>query len=590
MADAKITIGETIQVAELSEKLDVSAAELVGTLMKAGVMATLNDVIDFDTAAIVASEFEIELEQEEKVDKFTALKSSRELTDAAEARPPVVAVMGHVDHGKTTLLDSIREQDVASGEAGGITQHISAYQVTYNDRVITFLDTPGHEAFSALREHGAALTDVAVIVVAANDGVMPQTKEAVEYAQRAGVRIVVAINKIDIDGADSNQVKTQLSELNLVPEEWGGDTVMVEVSALKKKNIDELLDMVLLVADVDELKAETDVPAEGIVIESHMEQGMGPVATTLVEHGVLKVGQFMVAGSTYAKIRSLQDSNGDNIEQAGPSTPAVISGFKDIPVFGRRFEVVENEKVARKISAAAHSELKQESTSIVKSASEGDVLAQLDATKGSRMLNVVLRADVQGSLESLIKSLEDLGNDEVSVKVVSSGVGDISESDISAAEASAAVIYGFNVGASSSVKRLAARTDGVELQVYKVIYELLDDATDRLENMIEPETIETEVGVLKIKGVFRTTKSSTICGGEVIDGKIVADGKVRAMRGDDVLAEAQITSLQRGKDAAKEVFKGDMCGMELKTGDKLNLKEGDKLVCLQFEQTTKTLK
>jgi len=344
MAEKTITIGDSITVSDLADKIEVSAAELVGALMKSGVMATLNDYIDFDTAAIIAADYEVELEQEEKKDPIAELKSKRDLSDKAQERPPVVAVMGHVDHGKTTLLDSIRETKIAEGESGGITQHISAYQVTQNDRVITFLDTPGHSAFAALRQHGAALTDVAVIVVAANDGVMPQTKEAVEYAQRAGVRIVVAINKMDADGADPNRVKQQLSDLQLIPEDWGGDTVMVEVSALKNTNLDKLLEMILLVADIDELKADTEVPAEGIVIESHTATGKGPIATILVEHGVLRVGDFIVTAGTYAKVRTLEDTSGNVISEAGPSCPAVVTGFKDVPVFGQRFEEVENEK------------------------------------------------------------------------------------------------------------------------------------------------------------------------------------------------------------------------------------------------------
>ena len=584
----KIIIGESIAVSELAEKLGVSSADLVGALFKSGVMVTLNDSIDFDTAAIIAEEFDAELEQEKKKDPIAELKSKRKLSNKAQERPPVVAVMGHVDHGKTTLLDSIRDAKVAEGESGGITQHISAYQVEHDGRAITFLDTPGHSAFSALRQHGAALTDVAVIVVAANDGVMPQTKEAIEFAQRAGVSIVVAINKIDADGADPNRVKQQLSDAQLIPEEWGGDTVMVEVSALQKKNIDKLLEMILLVADVDELKAELNVPAEGIVIEAHTSTGQGPIATVLVEHGEIAVGDFVVVGGTYAKIRAMTRPNGKNLEKAGPSTPATLTGFKDVPVFGQRFVQVDNEKSARKQAATAKND--SESTKgVVKSVSGTDLLQAIDEKRSSQVLNIVLKADVQGSLESIIKSLEEVGNEEVKVKVVASGVGDVSESDVSVAEASEAMIVGFHVSASSPVKRQAQQL-GVEIAMYKVIYTLLDEARAKLESMLSPEIQEEEIGKLKIKGVFRTTASRVVCGGLVTDGKLTAENSiVKIMRDKEQIAEAQITGLQRGKESAKEVFKDDMCGLELATEEKINLKEDDVLVCVERTSVQKKL-
>lgn len=572
----------------MAEKMDVTAATLVGELMKNGVMATLNDRIDFDTASIIAEEFGFEVEEEEAQHKTQLLKSTREITDKATERPPVVAVMGHVDHGKTTLLDAIRDADQASGEAGGITQHISAYQIKYKERLVTFLDTPGHEAFSALREHGAALTDVAVIVVAANDGVMPQTKEAITFAQQSGVKIVVAINKIDAPGADPNKVMTQLSEHQLIPEQWGGDTVMVEVSALKKQNIDELLEMVLLTADVEDHKAEKNVPAEGIVIESHMAPGKGPVATVLVEHGVLRVGSFLVAGGTHAKIKALENDRGETITEAGPSCPATIVGFKNVPVFGNRFQEVETEREARKTASSQKSEAKKESTNIVKSATGADILSQIDTEKTSQTLNVIIKADVQGSLESLSQSLENLGDDEVGIKVVASGVGDINESDISAAEASNSRIYGFNVGISTTVKKVAART-GVPIKIYSVIYELLDDAKEALEDSLAPEIIESEVGTLKVKGVFRTTQKQIICGGEVTKGKLIPQSLARLYRDDEELGAAEITSVQRGKDPVKEAFEGDMCGLELRTEIKINLKEADRIVCIQREERKRKL-
>lgn len=556
--------------------------------MRNGVMATLNDAVDFDTAAIIASEFDVEVEEEAAPSTTTSIKSQRELSDKARSRPPVVAVMGHVDHGKTTLLDTIRKASVASGEAGGITQHISAYQIEYKDRPITFLDTPGHEAFAALRQHGAALTDVAVIVVAANDGVMPQTKEAIEFVKRSGVNIVVAINKIDAPGADPNRTKQQLSELNVLPEEWGGDTVMVEISALKNTNIDALLDMVLLVADIDEHKAEVDVPAEGIVIEAHTATGKGPIATVLVEHGTLKVGSFLVAGGAYAKIRALEDDRGQAIESAGPSSPATIIGFKDVPVFGQRFQEVETEKEARKLAEKAKAEATKKTTTVVKSATEGDVLAQLDAERSSQNLNVVLKADVQGSLESIIQSLEGIGNEEASIKVIASGVGDVSESDITAAEASGGIVYAFHSGVSSSVKRQAARSN-VEVRMYDVIYELLDDAKSDLEKLLKPEVIETEIGTLKIKGVFRVTQKQLICGGQVTEGTISTPATAIIRRDDETLGQAELISLQKGQETAKEALKGDMCGLELRTENKVNAKEGDRITFVQYETKQKKL-
>jgi len=584
-----VQVGEQIVVADLAKKLDASAAEVVGKLMQNGVMATLNDVIDYDTAAIIASEFEIEVEPaESKSESRISLKSERELSDDAETRPPVVAVMGHVDHGKTTLLDAIREADVAAGEAGGITQHISAYQITYNDRQITFLDTPGHEAFAALRQHGAALTDVAVIVVAANDGVMPQTEEAIAYAKRASVPMVVAINKIDDKGADVQRTKQQLSEAGLTAEDWGGDVTMVEVSALKQKNIDELLDLVLLTADIDDHKADRDVPAEGIVIEANTETGRGVVVTALIEHGELRVGDIVVAGSAYGKVKALSNDRGEAVEVAGPSMPVTIMGFKDVPIFGQRFVEFDDEKAARKQAGEDKSQHQKETTAVVKSATGGDLLAHIDATKQQNLLNVVLRADVQGSLESVVQSLKQLGNDEVAVKVVSRGIGDISESDVTAAEASNGFIYGFNVGATSSIKRLAARQE-VPLEIYDVIYELLEQTKDRLEQLLEPEVIETEQGRLKVKGVFRTTSQRVICGGEVTKGKINVGSLAVIERDDAEIGRGEIMKLQRGKDDAKEVFKGDMCGLELETESKLNLKKGDVITIIKRETIQKSL-
>lgn len=587
MSDSKtVRLGDQISVRDLAEQLEEKATVVIATLMKNGVMATINDELDRDTAEIIAAELGAEVQPEEKPEA-TISKPKRELSKSAKLRPPVVAVMGHVDHGKTSLLDAIRGTETAAGEAGGITQHISAYHISYKKRDLTFLDTPGHEAFASLREHGAALTDVAIIVVAADDGVKPQTKEAINYAKKAGVHTLVAINKIDKQGVDVNRVKKELSEEGLVSEDWGGDTVMVEVSAKDKTGIDNLLDMVLLVADVNELKADLDVPAEGIVIESHMAVGKGPVATLLIEHGELEVGQFLVAGSTYAKVRDLEDEDGKFTKSAGPSRAVKVSGFKAVPSFGDRFIVVPNEKEARTESQShAVGASRPRVTKSITTAEQ--MLANIDASTQQKTLNVVLKADVRGSLESLIKSLEQLGNDEVSVRVLSSGVGSISESDITLAHSSKAIVVGFNVTVSSLVKRTAAR-DQVPLTIHSVIYELLDDVKERLEQLLSPEVVETELGKLRLKAVFRTTKELIICGGEVIEGKAVPSVLVRIMRGEQHLGEAQVASVQRGQQVSKEVVKGELCGVELKTKGKILLNEGDILEFFERSERQKKL-
>lgn len=496
--------------------------------------------------------------------------------------------MGHVDHGKTTLLDAILDLKVVEGEAGGITQHISAYQTVRKDRSITLLDTPGHEAFSALRQHGAALTDVVIIVVAADDGVKPQTIEAIKFAQAAHAKIVVAINKIDKEAANVELVKTQLAtEHKLNPEEWGGDTVMVEVSAKTGKNIDKLLDMVLLVADIEDLRAEVDVPAEGLVIESHMETGKGSVVRVLVEHGILRAGSYIVAGSAYGKIRTLLDYKNQPLVEAGPATPGIVTGFKTLPEFGDRFKVLENEKAIRhdastyKIDAA-----KNTATANVTGA---DLLSMMNRERETQEVNVLVKADVQGSLISIIDSLKLLENDELSVRVIHSGIGNITENDVRQAHTSDAVVYGFHVQLPVGAKRLAAR-DKVEVKVFNVIYELLDDAHHTLESLLEPEVVETEVGQLEIKAIFKSGKNDVICGGQVTSGKMIPASLGRIIRNKERLAEVEIMRVQRSSQEAKEVFEGEMCGLTLKTKGKLLLEVGDTLEAFTRELRKRTLK
>jgi translation initiation factor IF-2 len=582
-----IEIEDMITVGTLAEKLMLPATRLIGELMKNGVMATINERIDFDTAQIIVSELglDVQLAKKAAVEPATRAKK-REQSDKAVPRPPVVAVMGHVDHGKTSLLDAIRGAQVAKGEAGGITQHISAYQIIHNKRPITFLDTPGHEAFAAIREHGAHLTDIAIIVVAADDGIKPQTIEAIRFARKAGVKIIVALNKIDKEGADPNRVKQQLSEQDLLPEEWGGDTVVLEVSAKTKQGIDALLDMLLLVTDVEDLRADIDVPARGLIIESHLEQGKGPIAHALVEEGSLKSGTFIVAGTTYAKVRTLEDTAGETLQSGGPSTPVIITGFKALPEFGDEFVVVEDEKIARLQAqkALAH----KQGTAARSDMSGSELIRIINRNNQIQELNVIVRADVQGSLTSVVDSLKALDTEEVAVHIVSSGVGAITENDLHLASTSNTIIYGFNVIAPTNIKRLASR-DKISIRLYKVIYELIDDVRSELTTLLPPEIIEKDLGRLVIKGIFKTTKNDIICGGEVTKGKLSIPAFARVIRDNEQLAEVEVTNLKRGPQDAKEVVEGEMCGVGLKTTSRLELQEGDRLEFFTRETVARTL-
>jgi translation initiation factor IF-2 len=583
-----IEIEDMITVGALADKLMLPATRLIGELMKNGIMATINERIDFDTAQIIVEELgltDVELSKK-AASQPVMVREKRQISDKAVSRPPVVAVMGHVDHGKTSLLDAIRGAHVVKGEAGGITQHISAYQIKHNDRLITFLDTPGHEAFAAIREHGAHLTDIAIIVVAADDGIKPQTIEAIRFARKADVKIVVAINKIDKPGADANRVKQQLTEQDLLPEEWGGDTVVVELSAKTKQGIDNLLDMLLLVADVEDLKADEDVPARGLVIESHQEQGRGPVANALIEEGTLKIGDFIVAGNTYAKVRMLEGTDGKALKRATPSTPVVIAGLKALPEFGDEFTVVKDEKQAR-----AESEQKTEEKSMAytrSGMSSTELIRMINRNNEVGELNIIIRADVQGSLTSVIDSLKTLDTDEVAIRVISSGVGAITENDIHLASTSSAIIYGFNVAVPTSIKRLASR-DKISIRIYKVIYELIDDAKQELSQLLKPEIVETDLGRLVVKKIFKTTKTEIICGGEVTKGHLVVPSLARVSRDGKELAEVEITGLKRGPQDVKEVLEGEMCGLSFHTETRMELQEGDRLELFTRKTVERTL-
>jgi translation initiation factor IF-2 len=578
----RIEITAPIQVSEFAKLLDLSAADVVGALMRNGVMATINESIDYDTAAIIGGElgFEIAEAQAGRGETVEAVDES-----LLKPRPPVVAVMGHVDHGKTSLLDAIRSSKVAAGEAGGITQHIGAYQVERKDRIITFLDTPGHEAFSAIRAHGAKTADIAIIVVAADDGVKPQTKEAIEHAKAANVSIVVAINKIDASGADVNRAKQELSEIGVVADDWGGDIPTVGVSAKTGEGIENLLDVVLLVSDIAEPKARVEGMARGVVIESHLSTGQGPVASALIQEGTLDVGDWIVLEDGYGKVRSLQDFRGKRIKSATPATPVVISGLKELPNYGDWIEEVESERAAKDWATSQARKQSAKSLVNVKSLSSAD-LARAVAEGDRKELNIIVKADAQGSLESLQSALEQIGNDKVGVKIVSIGIGDITESDINAATASGAIIVGFHVSIAAAVNQLAKRAD-VEFRLYKIIYELLDDIRSWLLSLLPPEIVETEMARLKVLGVFGARKKVQTVGGQVVSGKITPELKVAVMRGKERAGEGKLQSLQRNKEVVKQVAEGDECGMQIESGTTIAM--DDELMFYKTEEKPPTL-
>ena len=582
----KIAIGEQVTVGQLAELLNLPATKLIAELFKNGVIATVNEKIDFDTAQIIVNELGLPIELA-KAEHTTPMRPKRELSDKAVARPPVVAMMGHVDHGKTSLLDAIRGADIAAGEAGGITQHLSAYQIEHNGRAITFLDTPGHEAFTSLREHGARLTDVAVIVVAADEGVKPQTIEAIRFARQAGVKMLIAANKMDAPGADLNSLKAQLAEQELVAEDFGGETVVVPVSAKTKEGIPQLLDMILLVADVEELKADADGPAAGLVIESHMEQGRGPVVIGLVEHGTLQKGDFVVAGTTYAKLRNLEKPAGEALAAAGPSSPVIMTGFKALPEFGDSFSAVASEKLARDQAATEATARRQGGAS---GAMSGRELLRIISHKTQiNELNVIVKADVLGSVTSVVDSLKTLDTEEVAVRVVNSGVGVINENDIHLAASPGSILYGSHVELPPQIKRLASR-DQVSVRLFGVIYELIDDVKRELSGLLAPEIVEEKLGSLEIKGVFKVTKTQLVAGGEVLKGKLSLPALATVKRGKKILAaDLEVVGLQKGPQDVKEVASGELCGVSFKTSQKVELAEGDKIDFFRRQSKTRTL-
>lgn len=583
-----IQIAGSITVDELANSLGLSVTTLIGQLFKEGIVATINQRLDYDTASIIIDELGIEGVRLEKKNSATKISETRrELSDKAVERPPVVAVMGHVDHGKTTLLDTLLKKKTVEQEAGGITQHISAYQLEHDGRKITFLDTPGHEAFAAIRQHGAMLTDIVVIVVAADDGVKPQTVEAIKFAQSANAKIIVAINKIDREGADIPRTMADLAQHGLQPEEWGGDITMVPISAKLNQNLDKLLDMILLIADMEELKADIDIPAEGLVIESHMEIGKGSVVNLLVTGGELKTGEFIVAGNTYAKIRTMVDFKGKPKGKATPSTPVTVTGFKELPDFGDKFVEVADEKTARKMALLNANA--QSDAAASANVTSTDLLRMMNTADNSKVFNVLIKGDVLGSVTSVVDSLKMIDTKgEVTLNIVATGVGDVTENDVYMATGENTVIYGFNVTVPTNIAKMAAR-DGVVIKCYKVIYELLDDAKHEMENLLDAEVVEEEIGEMKVEGVFRTEKTSIIAGGEMLRGRVKAGVLAKVVRNKEELGEVEVTSVQKEKIDVPELIEKEIGGLALKTEHKINLQVGDRLKFFTREMRRKTL-
>lgn len=586
--DKVIQIAGSITVDELANALGLSVTFLIGELFKQGIVATINQRLDFDTASIIIEELGLKnvcLERKNTSTKTSELR--RELSDKAVIRPPVVAVMGHVDHGKTTLLDTLLHKKTVEGEAGGITQHISAYQLKHNERLITFLDTPGHEAFAAIRQHGAMLTDIVVIVVAADDGVKPQTVEAIKFAQSANAKIIVAINKIDREGADIPRTMADLAQHGLTPEEWGGDITMVPISAKRGDNLEKLLDLILLTADIEELKADVQIPSEGLVIESHMEVGKGSVVNLLVTGGELKTGEFIVAGSAYGKIRTMLDFRGKPKGKATPSTPVTVTGFKELPNFGDKFIEVKDEKSARKMALLNAQNLVEESASA--NVTSSDLLRMMNNADNAKVFNVIIKGDVLGSVTSVVDSLKMIDTKgEVMLNIVSSGVGDITENDIYMAEGDNTVVYGFNVNVPTNIVKLAAR-DGVEIRNYKIIYELLDDAKTSMENLLDAEIVETEMGEMKIKGVFRTERTAIIAGGEVLTGLAKKGLMGRVYHEKELIGEVEVDSVQKEKMDVNELVAGETGGIAFKLEKKLVIEVNDRVKFFTRELVKKKL-
>ena len=566
----------------LSERIGVSASEIIKQLFKEGIMKTINDTVDFDYAEYIAGLHGVTLELKEEQTAEDIILKEADADDGLEnntKRPPIVTVMGHVDHGKTSLLDAIRNTNVTEGEAGGITQHIGAYTVTANGETITFIDTPGHAAFTAMRARGAKITDVAIIVVAADDGVMPQTIEAINHAKAAGVSIVVAINKMDKPHVDPDRVKQQLTEYELVPEEWGGDTIMVPVSAKTGMGLDKLLESLLLVTEIKDLKANPAKRATGTVLEAKLDKGRGPVATVLVSNGTLYVGDSLIAGYATGKIRAMFDDKGRKVKSAGPSMPVEVLGFSEVPQAGD-YMYVADEKLVKKAAEERKNKIKLENARQTPSISLGDLFGRISEGQ-LKTLNIIIKTDVQGSLEALKSSLEKISNDEVKVSAIHGGVGAITETDVMLAKASDAIIIGFNVRADNNAKALAEK-EGVDVRLYNVIYDAVDDVTSAMKGMLAPKFREQVLGSAEVREVFKITGVGSVAGCYVTNGKVVRSGKVRIYRNDVSIYDGNILALKRFKDDVKEVASGYECGISIENYN--DIKVGDVFEIYQMEE------
>ena len=576
-----VKIPPEISVGELASRMKKTGAEVVKCLMKNGIMASLSQIIDFDTAAIIAEEMGCKVEQEVVVTiEEKLIDDSEDKAEDLVPRAPVVVVMGHVDHGKTSLLDYIRNAHVASGEAGGITQHIGAYQVQINGKPITFLDTPGHEAFTSMRARGAMVTDIAILVVAAEDGIKPQTVESINHAKAAKIPIIVAINKMDKPEANPDRIKQQLTEYELVAEDWGGETIICPISAKTGMGIDNLLEMVTLTAEMAELKANPNRAASGTVIEARLDKGRGPVATLLVQNGTLKQGDIIIAGTAVGRVRAMVDDKGNRLTEAGPSVPVEITGLGEVPGAGNTFNAVADERLARELVEQRKAEEKAKANAPIQKVSLEDLFSQIQAGE-MKDLNIIVKADVQGSAEAVKSSLEKLSNDEVRVRVIHSGVGAISESDVMLASTSKAIIVGFNVRPDAAARDSAARSN-VDMRMYRVIYDAINEVEAAMKGMLAPKFREALIGHAEVRQTYKVSGVGTIAGCYVQDGKIQRGCQVRIVRDGVVIHEGELASLQRFKDAVKEVSSGYECGMSI---EKFNdIKEGDIIECFVMEQ------
>ena len=576
----KVQIPGEISVGELAARMKKTGADVVRNLIKLGVMASVSDIIDYDTAALVAMDMGCRVEREIVItieDKLIDDRKDKE--EELESRAPVVVVMGHVDHGKTSLLDRIRSTNVASGEAGGITQHIGAYRIEINGNPITFLDTPGHEAFTSMRARGAMITDIAILIVAADDGIMPQTVESINHAKAAGIPIIVAINKMDVYGANPEKIKQQLTEYELISEEWGGDTVICPISAKTGEGIEKLLEMVVLTAEMLELKANPNRLARGTVIEARLDKGRGPIMTVLIQNGTLHQGDIIIAGTAVGRVRLMTNDKGQRVTDAGPSMPVEIAGMSEVPSAGDIFNSVEDERMARELADQRRAEMKGTGGSARK-VSLDDLFAQIKEGE-LKELGVVVKADVQGSAEAIKSSLEKLTNDEVRVRVIHSGVGAISESDVMLAATSGAIVIGFNVRPDNAARDSAARSD-VDIRMYRVIYDCIDEMEAAMKGLLAPKFKEVILGHAEVRQVYKVSNIGTVCGAYVTDGKILRGSKVRVMRDNIVLHEGQLASLRRFKDDVKEVASNYECGMSV---EKFNdIKEGDIIEAFAMEK------